>query len=158
MFNSFHGTVLKGYKDWVVSKFRTPVVPDNVRDYLLHLSTPSANPKHLTLWPHQRESVLRAIYANEILKPQDAGWKDVLLNVVTGGGKTTITAALMAYLRVCHEEETDVSPEERKEELKVAMTIGTDADENRYSAVVSRRRRAFRLKRGGKKSVNSSLI
>jgi hypothetical protein len=35
------------------------------------------------------------------------------------------------------EEETDVSPEERKEELKVAMTIGTDADENRYSAVVS---------------------
>jgi superfamily II DNA or RNA helicase len=103
MFNSFHGSVLRGYKDWVASKFRAPAVPENVRDYLLHLSMPSVDSKHLALWPHQRESVLRAIYASEILKPQDAGWKDVLLNVVTGGGKTTIMAALMAYLRVCHE-------------------------------------------------------
>jgi hypothetical protein len=35
------------------------------------------------------------------------------------------------------EETTDVSAEERKSELKVAMTIGTDADSARYSAVVS---------------------
>jgi hypothetical protein len=53
------------------------------------------------LWPHQRDAVLRAIFTNELLKPRDAGWKDLLLNVVTGGGKTTIIAAIMAYLRVC---------------------------------------------------------
>jgi hypothetical protein len=35
------------------------------------------------------------------------------------------------------EEDTDVSPEQRRSELEVAMTIGTDADRERYSAVVS---------------------
>ena len=35
------------------------------------------------------------------------------------------------------EEDTDVSPEQRKEELKAAMTIGTEADKEKYSAVVS---------------------
>jgi type III restriction enzyme len=59
--------------------------------------------KYQSLWPHQRQAVLRAIFANEILKSRDAGWKDLLLNVVTGGGKTTIIAVIMAYLRVCHE-------------------------------------------------------
>jgi type III restriction enzyme len=103
MFNSFHGAVLKSYTTWVASRFREPKVEDCVRDYLIHLSTPPADPNDLTLWPHQRESILRAVYANEVLKPKDPGWKDVLLNVVTGGGKTTIMAALMAYLRVCHE-------------------------------------------------------
>lgn len=103
MFNSFHGNILKGYQAWLTSGFRTPVVPERVRDYLLHLAVESPAGKYETLWRHQREAVLRAIYANEILKPHDPGWKDLLLNVVTGGGKTVIIAALMAYLRVCHE-------------------------------------------------------
>lgn len=103
MFNSFQPAVLKPFRAWVASRFREPKVEDCVRDYLIHLSTPPANPNDLTLWPHQRESILRAVFANEVLKPKDQGWKDVLLNVVTGGGKTTIMAALMAYLRVCHE-------------------------------------------------------
>jgi hypothetical protein len=103
MFNSFQPAVLRPFQAWVASRFREPKVEDCVRDYLIHLSTPPADPNDLTLWPHQRESVLRAVYASEVLKPTDPGWKDVLLNVVTGGGKTTIMAALMAYLRVCHE-------------------------------------------------------
>ena len=103
MHNSFRDGVLKGYQAWVTSGFREPTAADCVREYLTHLSTPPADPNGLALWPHQRESVLRAVYANEILKPTDAGWKDLLLRVVTGGGKTTIMAALMAYLRVCHE-------------------------------------------------------
>lgn len=103
MFNSFHGHTLKTYREWVASGFRAPAVADPVRDFLLHLAVESSAGKYDTLWPHQREAVLRTIYANEILRPGDPGWKDLLLNIVTGGGKTTIIAAVMAYLRVCHE-------------------------------------------------------
>jgi len=103
MFNSFHGETVKKYRAWVASGFRRPAVPDRVRDYLLHLAVESPAGKYQALWPHQREAVLRTIYASELLKPLDGGWKDLLLNVVTGGGKTAIIAALMAYLRVCHE-------------------------------------------------------
>ena len=103
MFDSFHGETLKAYQAWVAGLFRIPALPDRVRGYLLHLAVESPAGKYQALWPHQREAVLRAIFANEILKPTDAGWKDLLLNVVTGGGKTTIIAAIMAYLRVCHE-------------------------------------------------------
>lgn len=103
MFNSFYGEILKVYQNWLAGSFRAPAVPDRVRDYLLHLAVESPAGKYQVLWPHQREAVFRAIFTNEILKPTDAGWKDLLLNVVTGGGKTTIIAAMMAYLRVCHE-------------------------------------------------------
>ncbi len=103
MFNSFHGQTQKTFQGWVSSSFRSPAVSDPVRDYLLHLAVESPAGKYQALWPHQREAVLRAIFVNEIFKPHDAGWKDLLLNVVTGGGKTTIIAAIMAYLRVCHE-------------------------------------------------------
>ena len=103
MFNSFYGETLKAYQNWVAGSFRSPAVPDRVRDYLLHLAVESPAGKYQSLWPHQRDAVLRAIFTNELLKPRDAGWKDLLLNVVTGGGKTTIIAAIMAYLRVCHE-------------------------------------------------------
>ena len=103
MFNSFHGATLKDYRAWVASGFRTPSVPDRVRDYLLHLAVESPAGKYQALWPHQREALLRTIYAHGVLGPGDQGWKDLLLNVVTGGGKTAIIAGLMAYLRVCHE-------------------------------------------------------
>lgn len=103
MFNSFHGSTLGNYRGWLASGFRDPAVSVRIRDYLLHLAVDSPSGKYITLWPHQREAVLRTIYANELLKPSDAGWKDLLLNVVTGGGKTAIIAALMSYLRVCHE-------------------------------------------------------
>ncbi len=103
MFNSFYGETLNAYQNWVAGSFRSPAVPDRVRDYLLHLAVESPAGKYQSLWPHQRGAVLRAIFAHELLQPRDAGWKDLLLNVVTGGGKTTIIAAIMAYLRVCHE-------------------------------------------------------
>ncbi len=103
MYNSFSGETSKNHRAWVASGFREPAVPEQARNFLLHLAVESPAKKYDTLWPHQREAVLRTIYAAEILKPRDAGWKDLLLNVVTGGGKTAIIAALMAYLRVCHE-------------------------------------------------------
>ena len=86
MFNSFSGGTLKAYQGWTGSSFRSPAVPDRVRDYLLHLAVESPGGKYQTLWAHKREAVLRGIFANAVLKPHDAGWKDLLLNVVTGGG------------------------------------------------------------------------
>lgn len=50
------------------------------------------------LWPGQRQGLLRAIYAYEIL-----GKRDLLLNIVTGGGKTAIIGACIAWLRWVHD-------------------------------------------------------
>ena len=55
-----------------------------------------------TLWPHQWESFLRTVYAHEILGRAEIGGEGLLLNVVTGGGKTAVIAAVMAWLRIAH--------------------------------------------------------
>ena len=55
-----------------------------------------------TLWPHQWESFLRAVYAHEILGKAELGADGLLLNIVTGGGKTAVIAALVAWLRIGH--------------------------------------------------------
>ncbi|PJB65627.1 MAG: hypothetical protein CO096_18075, partial [Armatimonadetes bacterium CG_4_9_14_3_um_filter_66_14] len=55
-----------------------------------------------TLWPHQWESFLRVVYAHEILGKAELGADGLLLNVVTGGGKTAVIAAVIAWLRVAH--------------------------------------------------------
>jgi superfamily II DNA or RNA helicase len=56
-----------------------------------------------TLWPHQWESFLRVVYAHEMLGKANIGADGVLLNIVTGGGKTAVIAALIAWLRVAHD-------------------------------------------------------
>jgi len=55
-----------------------------------------------TLWPHQWESFLRVVYAHEILGKAEIGADGLLLNIVTGGGKTADIAALVAWLRIAH--------------------------------------------------------
>lgn len=55
-----------------------------------------------TLWPHQWESFLRVVYAHEILGKTELGADGMLLNVVTGGGKTAVIAAVIAWLREAH--------------------------------------------------------
>src|SRR3989338_5461411 len=55
-----------------------------------------------TLWPHQWESFLRVIYAYELLGQAELGADGLLLNIVTGGGKTAIIAALIAWLKIAH--------------------------------------------------------
>ena len=55
-----------------------------------------------TLWPHQWESFLRVAYAYEILGKAAIGADGLLLNIVTGGGKTAVIAAVMAWLRIAH--------------------------------------------------------
>jgi type III restriction enzyme len=105
MYDSFDAGVLPAYRAWVSSGFRDPEVPETTRYYLLHLAVESTAGKYETLWDHQREAVIRAIYAYEVLGKggQEPQWRDILLNIVTGGGKTAIIGGLMAWLRVCHE-------------------------------------------------------
>ncbi len=73
-------------------------------DYIRHLSDPEddARPREGTLWEHQWDSFLRVIYAHEVKRDKLAQPDGVLLNVVTGGGKTAIIAALMVWLRLAH--------------------------------------------------------
>lgn len=59
-------------------------------------------PRDGTLWPHQWEAFLRVVYAHEILGKAEIGADGLLLNVVTGGGKTAVIAALIAWLRIAH--------------------------------------------------------
>ncbi len=67
-------------------------VNENTRRFLERL-TDAKNPT--PLWKHQTEAVLRVIYANEILKKDN-----LLLNIVTGGGKTAIIGACIAWLKL----------------------------------------------------------
>src|SRR5437667_268350 len=55
-----------------------------------------------TLWPHQWEAFLRVVYSYEIVGNRDIGSNGLLLNIVTGGGKTAVIAALIAWLRIAH--------------------------------------------------------
>lgn len=62
-------------------------------------------PRMGTLWPHQWESFLRTIYSHEILSKTEIGADGLLLNIVTGGGKTAVIAAVIAWLRIAHSVE-----------------------------------------------------
>ncbi len=72
--------------------------------YIDFLTNPADDqrPREGTLWPHQWEAFLRAIYCYEILGKASIGQHGLLLNIVTGGGKTAIIAALIAWLRIAH--------------------------------------------------------
>jgi type III restriction enzyme len=72
-----------------------PEVNPLTRDFLTHLTRKDA-PRRL--WRHQEEAVMRAVYAYELLQ-----WNELLLNIVTGGGKTAIIGAVIAWLKCCHD-------------------------------------------------------
>lgn len=81
------------FKSWVDADF--PDINPLSRDFLEHLKREEAPRK---LWHHQKESVYRCVYSYELLQ-----MKDILLNIVTGGGKTAIIGAVIAWLKVCHD-------------------------------------------------------
>lgn len=82
------------FQEWWASRC-WPQVSPQTRDFLTHLTRPEA-PRHL--WRHQEEALMRTVYAYEIL-----GWDELLLNIVTGGGKTAIIGATIAWLKTCHD-------------------------------------------------------
>jgi type III restriction enzyme len=70
--------------------------------YIEWLTSPDDDqqPRDGTLWAHQWEAFLRVVYAHEILGKKEIGADGLLLNIVTGGGKTALIAAIVAWLRI----------------------------------------------------------
>jgi len=101
MFNEF-ARFEQAFADWRRDGY--PGVRAETYRYIDFLSDPADDqaPRPGTLWPHQWESLLRAIYCYEVLGKTEIGEDGLLLNVVTGGGKTAVMAALIAWLRVAH--------------------------------------------------------
>ena len=79
------------------------VLSDTFR-YVDFLTDPANDqaPRPGTLWQHQWDAFLRVIYCHECLGKEKIGEHGLLLNIVTGGGKTAIIAALIAWLRIAH--------------------------------------------------------
>lgn len=80
------------FADWKDSGF--PDVRPETRDFIERLLDKD---KKINMWNHQLEGILRIIYAYEVL-----GMKNNLLNIVTGGGKTAIIAAVIFWLKSAH--------------------------------------------------------
>lgn len=101
MRNEFHAH-LADFEAWVEGGY-APCKPETLA-YLQHLADPDdeRRPRPGGLWPHQWQAMLRVIYAREVLgKPfWNAG---LLLNIVTGGGKTALIAAAMVWLHLAHD-------------------------------------------------------
>ncbi|MGD9934884.1 MAG: DEAD/DEAH box helicase [Dehalococcoidia bacterium] len=81
------------FREWRQAGF--PGIPAKGQEFLRHIGSPAFAP---TLWKHQREAIERSVYAFEVL-----GKKDLLTNIVTGGGKTTIIGGMIAYLVQVHD-------------------------------------------------------
>lgn len=80
------------FTDWKNSGF--PNVNQKTHDFIMHVL--DHDKKH-RMWKHQIEGMLRVIYSYEILQK-----KNSLLNIVTGGGKTAIIAAVIFWLKYAH--------------------------------------------------------
>ena len=88
------------FQQWVTEGYAG--ASSETLDYISHLSDPEddSKPREGTLWPHQWDSFLRVVYGHEIRRNEIALPNGMLLNVVTGGGKTAIIAALIAWLKI----------------------------------------------------------
>lgn len=101
MFNEF-AKYEQSFQDWRRDGY--PGVKAETYEYINFLSSPDDDqaPRDGTLWPHQWDAFLRVIYCYEVIGKQDIGSDGLLLNVVTGGGKTAIIAAVIAWLKIAH--------------------------------------------------------
>ena len=93
MFDSFQKHARR-FDDWVMEGSYQGV-KEETREFLKNIMDQKRQTK---FWPVQERALLRVIYCYEIL-----GKRNVLLNIVTGGGKTAIIAAVMAWLRLAHD-------------------------------------------------------
>jgi len=83
---------VEDFESWRDSGF--PNVKIETREFIDNVLRPD---KKWKMWNHQIEALLRTIYAYEILEK-----KNCLLNIVTGGGKTAIIAAVIFWLKSVH--------------------------------------------------------
>ena len=92
----------ENFKDWKKSGYQG--IPDEAIVFLKNLASENFKPK-VKLWNDkqwrkvQLEAIERSVYCFEIL-----GEKDLLTNIVTGGGKTTIIGAMIAYMMIVHNQ------------------------------------------------------
>ena len=92
----------ENFKEWRNSGYKG--IPELGIDFLKHLGSKNFKP-NLKLWNEnqwkkvQLEAIERCVYSFEVL-----GEKDLLTNIVTGGGKTTIIGALIAYMMIIHDQ------------------------------------------------------
>lgn len=91
----------ENFKQWVKSGF-SGIPPEGIT-FLKHLASPSFKPRmdlfNEKQWKMQLEAIQRCLYSFEIL-----GEKDLLTNIVTGGGKTTIIGAMIAYMMIVRDQ------------------------------------------------------
>ena len=91
----------QNFKEWVKSGFMG--TPEVGIAFLEHLSSRQFEPNMELFcdkqWKMQLEAIQRCIYCFEIL-----GEKDLLTNIVTGGGKTTIIGTMIAYMMIVHDQ------------------------------------------------------
>jgi type III restriction enzyme len=101
MFNQF-ARYEDVFRDW--RRDGMPGLKEESYKYIEFLTSKDDDqaPRLGTLWQHQWESFLRVVYANEILGKADIGADGLLLNVVTGGGKTAVIATIIAWLRIAY--------------------------------------------------------
>jgi len=101
MFNEF-ARFEDMFREWLRSGF--PGLSSESYAYIDSLLSDDDDqaPRQGTLWPHQLDAFLRVVFSHEILGKREIGANGLLLNIVTGGGKTAIIAALMAWLRIAH--------------------------------------------------------
>ena len=95
----------ENFKEWRNSEYQG--IPQVGVDFLKHLDSRNFKPdlKIVKFWNEkqwkkvQLEAIERCVYSFEVL-----GEKDLLTNIVTGGGKTTIIGAMIAYMMIVHEQ------------------------------------------------------
>ena len=87
----------KNYTNWCNQGYAIPdqAKAQKVKDFIRNIESPNFTPK---LYNHQAESIKRCIYSYEIL-----GKKDLLLEIVTGGGKSAIIAGMISYFTIVHD-------------------------------------------------------
>ena len=101
MFNQF-ARYEDAFRDW--RRDGMPGLKPESYIYIEFLTSPDDDQaaRAGTLWPHQWASFLRVVYAHEILGRSEIGTDGLLLNIVTGGGKTADIAAIIGWLRIAH--------------------------------------------------------
>lgn len=82
----------EAFLEWKDSGY--PNVKSETSEFINSLT--SSN-RRFNLWEHQLDGFLRIVYAYEILEK-----KKVLSNIITGGGKTVLIAATIAWLKKAH--------------------------------------------------------
>jgi superfamily II DNA or RNA helicase len=88
----------KNFIEWCRQGYNLPLSEaqkNKVKDFFKNIDDPNFVPP---LYRHQAEAVKRIIYSYEVLQK-----KDLLVEVVTGGGKSVIIGGIIAYFMIVHD-------------------------------------------------------